>query len=205
MKLHIAEPSPFVRKVRVLAHEVGLDGRITFHAMAISPVAPDDGLNRDNPIGKVPALVRDDGTALYDSRVICEYLDGLHDGRKMFPASGEARWTALRRQALGDGMLDAGVATRYEVVLRPEAYRWQRWVDGQWSKILRALDALDGEANTLGREPDIGTIAVGCALGYLDFRFADCGWRDRRPALAKWFEAFDGRPSMRATDPRQHA
>lgn len=205
MKLHIAEPSPFVRKVRVLVHETGLEGRITVRDIAISPVAPDDALNRDNPIGKVPALVRDDGSALYDSRVICEYLDSLHEGPKMFPASGEARWTALRRQALGDGMLDAGVSTRYEVVLRPEAQRWQQWIDGQWGKTLRALDVLEGEANTLGREPDIGTIAVGCALGYLDFRFADCGWRDRRPTLAKWFETFDARPSMRATDPRRQA
>ncbi len=201
MKLHAALPSPFVRKVRVLAIETGLAERVEELGIAVSPVAPVDDLNRDNPIGKVPALVTDDGMALYDSRVICEYLDGLHDGPKMFPAAGPARWTALRRQAMGDGMLDAGVLRRYETFLRPEALRWPDWVDGQEAKIDRALDALEAEADAFGDTVDIGTITIGCALGYLDFRFAEDGWRDRHPKLAAWYAAFAERPSMQATLP----
>ena len=131
--------------------------------------------------------------------MICEYLDGLHDGSRMFPESGEARWTALRRQALADGILDAAVNTRYETFLRPEQFRWSDWVEGQMQKVRRSLDAL--EAEPLGETVDIGTISVACALGYLDFRYPDEGWRETRPKLAAWFEMFSARPSMSETRP----
>ena len=199
MKMHYATASPYVRKVRVLAIETGLADSIDLAGVAVTPVGPDAGLCADNPIGKIPTLVRDEAGALYDSRVICEYLDGLHDGSRMFPESGEARWTALRRQALADGILDAAVNTRYETFLRPEEFRWSDWIEGQMQKVRRSLDAL--EAEPLGESVDIGTISVACALGYLDFRFPDEGWRDTRPKLAAWFEMFSARPSMSETRP----
>ena len=199
MKLYYATASPFVRKVMVLAIETGLIDDIELVKVALSPVQPDADVCADNPLGKIPTLVRDDGGALFDSRVICEYLDGLHDGPRMFPESGEARWTALRRQALVDGILDAAVSTRYETFLRPEELRWRDWVDGQMGKVRRGLDVLEGER--LNGAIDIGTIAVACMLGYLDFRFPDEGWRDARPGLAAWYEEMAARPAMTRTVP----
>jgi glutathione S-transferase len=183
--------------------ETGLREKLELTARKVSPVAPDPEVNRDNPLGKVPCLVTDDGLALFDSRVICEYLDGLHGGRKMFPAAGPARWTALRRQAEGDGILDAAVLTRYETFLRPEAYRWPEWIEGQRQKFRRALDALEAEAAGFGETVDIGTLTIGCALGYLDFRYAADQWRANRPMLAGWFEKFARRPSMAETGPKE--
>ncbi len=199
MKLHASPASPYVRKVRVVAVETGLADRLELVAGELSPVKPNATLNASNPLGKIPALVLDDGTALYDSRVICEYLDTLHAGSRMFPGSGAARWTALRRQALADGILDAAVSARYETALRPEALRWADWVEGQRGKFRRALDALETEAGNFDETLDIGTIAIGCALGYLDFRYPDDGWRGRCPELAKWFDGFAARPSMKST------
>jgi glutathione S-transferase len=197
MKLYYNPASPYVRKVRVFAMETGLMDDIELAKVTITPVGPDAELCADNPIGKIPTLVRDDGGALYDSRVICEYLDGLHGGVRMFPENEDQRWTALRRQALADGILDAAVNTRYETFLRPQEFRWPDWVDGQMTKIRRSLDEVEGES--LGDGVDIGTISVACALGYLDFRYPDEGWRDTRPKLAAWFEEFAARPSMRET------
>jgi glutathione S-transferase len=199
MKLHYNPASPYVRKVRVLALETGLMGDIELVSVTLTPTSPDAKLCSDNPIGKIPTLVREDGGALYDSRVICEYLDSLHDSPRMFPDNGEARWSALRRQALADGILDAAVGTRYETFLRPEELRWPDWVDGQMAKVRRSLDVLESES--LVGLVDIGTISVACALGYLDFRYPDEGWRDSRPGLAAWFEEFAGRSSMVETAP----
>jgi glutathione S-transferase len=202
MQLHHNVASPFVRKVMVVAIESGLEGRIEPVNRTMTPVNPDAPLCADNPLGKIPCLITDDGLALYDSRVICEYLDSLHDGPKMFPAAGPARWTALRRQAQGDGIMDAGILARYETFLRPEAMRWADWIDNQKQKVARALDALEPEAARL-EAFDIGTIALGCALGYLDFRFGADDWRGRRPQLAAWFERFGKRPSMATTMPQE--
>jgi glutathione S-transferase len=201
MKLHYSTTSPFVRKVMAVAIETGLDGRLELVTPTMTPVKPDADLVKDNPLGKVPCLVTADGAALYDSRVICEYLDSLHDGPKMFPAAGRARWTALRRQAEGDGIMDAGVLGRYETFLRPQERRWPEWLEGQKGKFRRALDSLEGEADGFGDTVDIGTIAIGCALGYLDFRYGDEGWRATRPRLATWFERFAARPAMAKTAP----
>jgi glutathione S-transferase len=165
----------------------------------MTPVKPDADLAADNPLGKIPCLVADDGAVLYDSRVICEYLDSLHDGPKMVPA-GPARWPALRRQAEGDGIMDAGVLARYETFLRPEEQRWPAWLENQKQKFRRALDALETEAEAY-ETVDIGTITIGCALGYLDFRYGDEDWREPRPLLAAWFEQFSRRHSMARTAP----
>jgi glutathione S-transferase len=202
MKLHHNVASPYVRKVMAVAIETGLDDRLEPVTRMMSPVKPDADLAKDNPLGKIPCLVTDEG-ALFDSRVICEYLDSLHDGPKMFPPAGRARWRALRRQAEGDGILDAAVLTRYETFLRPEERRWPEWIQGQKQKFRRALDGLEGEADGFDEAADIGTITIGCALGYLDFRYQDENWRAQRPRLAAWFERFARRPSMARTAPSE--
>ncbi len=201
MKLHHNPASPYVRKVRVLAHEIGLSDRIELVARAMTPVAPDVALNADNPLGKIPTLLLDDGTALVDSRVICEYLDSLHQGRRMFPAEGPARWRALTLQALGDGILDAAVGTRYETFLRPGQLRWSDWIVNQELKWRRTLDRIEGDAEGFGNILDIGVITLACALGYLDFRFPEERWRSGRDVRAAWYLGFAARPSMQATLP----
>lgn len=203
MKLHYNPASPYVRKVRVFAIETGLADRIELVPEKVSPVDPNRDVVADNPLGKIPALVTDDGHALYDSRVICEYLDSLHGSTRMFPERGEARWSALRRQALADGMCDAAVITRYETAMRPEELRWPAWIENQMLKFRRAADVMEHEVEALAGTIDIGTITLACALGYLDFRYPDEGWRDTRPNLATWFSAFDERPSMRETAPSE--
>ncbi|HEV2269666.1 MAG TPA: glutathione S-transferase [Steroidobacteraceae bacterium] len=197
MKLYFNPASPFVRKVRVTAHELGLSERIELTSLSLTPVTPHDEVRSNNPLGKIPTLVTDDGAVLFDSPVICEYLDALAGGNRVFPPTGAARWTALRRQALADGIMDAAVLTRYEDAVRPKELRWQNWVDGQFLKIRTALDSLERES--LEGAFDIGTISVACALSYLDLRFASEGWRTSRPRLAAWAAAVSKRPSLAAT------
>ena len=199
MQLYFNPASPFVRKVRITAHELGLSGEIELTSVTLTPVSPHEGLRANNPLGKIPALLTGDGTVLYDSPVICEYLDSLAGGNRIFPAPGAARWTALRRQALADGIMDAAVLTRYEQTLRPQDLRWREWADGQLLKIRAALDALEHES--LEGVIDIGTISIACALGYLDLRFAGEGWRTHRPHLAAWLADVSQRPSLAATAP----
>ena len=203
MKLRYSPTSPYVRKVTVLAIESGLDGRI--ERVPTDTADPTDDLPRVNPLGKVPALITDNGKALYDSPVICEYLDSLHGGAKVFPPSGEARWLALRLQAEGDGILDAALLAMIETKRRPQELRWDGWVQRQMDKIARSLDSLEKEAAVLEGPLTIGNITVGCALGYLDLRFADLGWRKTRPTLAAWFEKISQRPSFQATVPKDPA
>lgn len=202
MKLHSNPASPYGRKVKVAAHEKGLIDRITVHMLSTSPLGPDLGLVADNPLGKIPCLILEDGSPLYDSRVICEYLDALSDRPRLIPTQTAERWDTLRLQALADGLLDAALLVRYETFLRPEEYRWPAWIDGQLDKVSRALDRLEAiDAPGFGGRLDLGTISVACALGYLDFRFADLEWRATRPALSDWFVGFAARPSMLATRP----
>jgi glutathione S-transferase len=201
MKLRMNALSPFVRKVRIVARETGLAGGIEEIDTTVSPVAPNETLARENPLQKIPALVTDAGETLFDSRVICEYLDGLHPGRKLFPASGPRRFEALRRQSLADGMLDAAVLCRYELAVRPEPLRWKDWVEGQKRKVFGGLGVLEAEAGAWADEFNIGHIAAACALGYLDFRFSDWDWRARHPKLKSWFERASRRPAVAATVP----
>jgi len=201
MKLFYSPTSPFVRKVLVAAHELGLAGRIVPIACAAHPVDRDRSIIAHNPLGQVPTLLLDDGTMLADSRVICEYLNDLAGG-SLFP-SGRERWQALVEQNVGDGLLDAALLARYERAVRPADKQWPRWLDGQIDKIHSALTVIDREAPALGGRVDIGTISYGCALGYLDLRFEDLAWRERYPAAKEWYARFDERPSMRETRLRQ--
>lgn len=200
MKIYFSPASPFVRKCMVIAHELGLVDRIEKLPSAAGPVARDQTIIPSNPLGQVPTLLTDDGQALFDSRVICEYLNELGGGA-LFPA-GAARWRALAEQSLGDGMLGAALLARYETVLRPEALRWDGWYEGQLGKVRDGLAQLEKTAASLEGRLDIGTITVGCALGYLDFRYPDFDWRAGHPAVAAWFKTFNQRPSMQATLPR---
>jgi glutathione S-transferase len=204
MKLRFAAASPFVRKVVVVSLETGLSERIERVSTSVSPVRPNEEMARENPLIKVPALTTDDGTILYDSPVICEYLDTLHDGPKLFPPPGAARWTALRQQALADGLLEAAVLVRYEN-LRPQEMRWQDWVESQMRRVRGALSALEIEtaAGALGGPLTIGHVTIGCALGYLDFRFANEEWRMRHRQLVAWFDDFNRRKSMQLSAPRE--
>ncbi len=199
MKLYCNALSPFARKVRISALELALAERIELIEVTLSPVQPHHGLRAHNPLGKIPALLTDAKEALYDSPVICEYLDTLAGADRLWPAAGAARWRALRQQALADGLVEAAILMRYEQVIRPEALRWSEWLDGQRLKIRTALDAL--EAEPLAGPFDIGAISIVCALDYLELRFPEERWREGRPQLSAWHEALSRRPSVAATRP----
>lgn len=200
MRLWHNPASPFARKVRIVARETFLLPRIEEIGIMVSPVSPNADLAARNPLVKIPALQTDDGRVLYDSSVICEYLDSLHAGERLIPADA-TRWDALRLQALCNGILDAAVLCRYETAVRPQEYRWDAWVKGQFIKIRNGLDALAEESQSWGERFGIGQIGAACVLGYLDFRFTDENWREPRPQLATWYEVMRQRPSVVATMP----
>ncbi len=200
MKLYYSAASPFVRKVLVCAHEAGLADRIELVPTKVLPSEPNREYARVTPLMKLPALERDDGLVLFDSIVICEYLDSLAKGARLFPAEGEARWRALRLHAVADGILEAAVLTRYENNVRPAELRWKTWSEGQLLKVDQALDFLERNAGDL-QGLTIGTVSVACALGYLDFRYADRPWRGGRPKLAAWYETIARRPAFEKTVP----
>jgi len=204
MKLRYAATSPYVRKVVVAAAECGLAERL--ERIETNVWDPDTDIAADNPLGKVPTLITDDGLALCDSPVICEYLDSLHAGAKLIPPEGAARWDVLNRAALAQGMMDASIARVMEIRIRPEQYRWPGLLERQKAKSDAVLKTLEAEAAAGRLEGvNLGTIAVGCALGYLDLRFAEENWRGGHPALAAWYENFAKRPSMQASDPTKLA
>jgi glutathione S-transferase len=201
MKLFATDTSPYVRKVLIAARELGLDGRIEKVALRPSPLEANAVLSAHNPLNKIPALITDDGTALYDSPVICEYLDTLHAGRKLVPESGAARFDVLRRQALCDGLIEAGILVFYELANRPKELHWAPAIEGQRQKARQALDALEAEAVRFGSEIDLGQICAGVAIGWLEFRSPLGDIRAGRPRLFAWYDAFRTRPSMAATVP----
>jgi glutathione S-transferase len=172
--------------------------RIENLSSAAHPVNRDPEIVGHNPLGQVPTFFTDDGAVLCDSRVICEYLDTLAGGG-LFPAAGAARWQSLTEQALGDGFLASALLARYEIVARPEEKSWSGWKDAQLDKVRSALDSFAAKAGSLAGRVDIGTITIGCALSYLDLRFADLGWRSGRQELAEWYKLFSERSSMQAT------
>ncbi|MES2819570.1 MAG: glutathione S-transferase family protein [Pseudomonadota bacterium] len=202
MTLFHSPTSPFVRKVMVLLHETGQLDRVRLEAVQLSPIAPSAEVNAGNPAGKLPALCLADGSVLHDSRVILDYLDRQHVGEPLIPLDGPSRWRRLTLASLADAMLDAAVLIRYETFLRPVDKRWGDWLAAQQDKIERALTQLEQQAVAeLSSHFDIAAIGVACALGYLDFRQPELGWRQRCPQLAAWYAEIEQRPSWRATQP----
>jgi glutathione S-transferase len=195
MQLYFSPTSPFVRKCLATAHELNIGDQLQFLPANSGPVKRDQTIIVNNPLGKVPTLITDDGVALYDSRVICEYLNSMGNGQ-LFPAQGPARWACLTLQSLADGMMDAALLARYETALRPEGLRWEDWRLGQLDKIETSLRHIEKNAASLSQTPDIGLLTLGCALWYLDLRFPDLIWRSHFPAVAAWAETFMKRPSM---------
>jgi glutathione S-transferase len=201
MTLHWSPRSPYVRKVMIAAYEMGLQDRLRTVRTVVGGTTPHRELMQVNPLGKIPTLELQDGSVLYDSPVICEYLDTLHDGPKLFPAAWPARGVALRRLALGDGMLDAALPWLSER-FRPAEKQSQPHMDLWRAKLLASVDALEQEADDLVQGPlTIGHVAIGVALGYLDFRFDELHWRNGRPRLAEWHTTFNARESVRANPP----
>jgi glutathione S-transferase len=199
MILRSSPSSPFVRKVRIGMDVLGLADRIEVTAADLND--PTDTLRAQNPLGKIPALIVEDGTAYYDSRVILEYLDHLAGGGRIIPRETEARFAALRLQALCDGILDASVLVVYEERYRPADKRVQGWVDRQNDKVARAMAALDAAPPAIDATPDVGQIALACVLGYRDLRFGG-DWRKDYPRLIAWHDEFAARvPSFNATKP----
>lgn len=201
MRLYFTESSPFVRKVLVVAHELGVAHRIETTFLRPSPKKADPELSKANPLAKIPALVTDDGATLFDSRVIVEYLHTLAGDRSLVPASGPARFRVLRTQALCDGILEAGISVRYEHVERPEANRSLDWIAGQTEKANQGFDALEREVSSFGKEIDLGQICAAVTVGWFEFRNPIGDVRGGRPALAAFYENFLTRPSMAATMP----
>jgi len=200
MQLFTNPASPFCRKVDVVLRETGLRDDIEYVSAIGHPTDAANMPTAVNPIGKIPTLVRDDGPALYDSRVICRYLND-RAAAALYPES--RLWDVLTLEATADGMNDAAVLMVYEGRSRPEEKRHAPWVEGQWDKIERAMTALEDRWMSLLEGPlNIGQIAAGCALGYLDFRHADRDWRAGHPTLAAWAEEFGKRPAMRDTEPK---
>lgn len=199
MKLHWSPKSPFVRKVMVVAHETGVAEHLELVRTVVAMTQVNPSIMDDNPLGKIPTLVLDDGRAIFDSLVICEYFDSLETARaRVFPP-GKARWDALTRHALAHGLTEALILWRNELNRAPDQ-QLPKLLAAFTVKVDAALDRLERDAPDFGALPfDIGHAATGCALGYLDFRFGDLGWRDNRPALTAWQAGFDARPSARAT------
>jgi len=195
MKLYFSPTSPYVRKVSVTASELGVP--LEIETVLIHDPRSDFG--RINPVHRIPALRLDDGSVMFDSRVICEYLTVLKDNR-LLPASGAARWHVLKLQVLGDGLLDAAVPRRGEVLRPPSQQSPERLAEYERS-IRLTIDYLNAHAADLAGL-SIGTIAIGCGLGYLDFRFPQDNWRTGRPHIAAWYDAFAKRPSMTASAPK---
>lgn len=199
MKLISAPPSPFVRKVRVVLLETGQMDDVEVISVATTPISTPDEVSTANPMGKIPALIRDDGPAIYDSRVITRYLDA-RAGAGLYP---EPRlWEVLTLEATADGIMDAAVLMVYEHRVRPPEKVFDGWLDAQWSKVERAVAAINTRwMSHLSGPFDMSHIAVGCALAYLDFRHPDRNWRKDNDALDDWFAVFSERDSMKATAP----
>ncbi len=203
MKLFSSPLSPFARKCRIVAAELGLGDRLEIVAQSVNPVTPDAHYLERNPLGKIPCLLLDDGRALFDSHVICEYLIDLAGpgrGEALVPR-GPARWDVLTRQSLASGMTDAIVLVRYESALRPESLRWSEWQAGQQRKFDEGLTHFEAQGAGLSGPLDLAQIALACALAYTDARFPELGWRVRAPGVAAWHAQVEQRPAFVATAP----
>jgi glutathione S-transferase len=199
LTLRFSPSSPFVRKIRIAASVLGLEKDIK--AEPAETTSPSDTVRQQNPLGKIPTLVLEDGSTLFDSRVILEYLDHRAGGGRIIPKDATARFAALRLQALADGILDASILQVYEGRFRPAERHEPKWLEHQAGKVARGLAALEAAPPGLGSPPDVGQITVACALGYRDFRFGE-GWRKDHPRLVAWLDGFAAKvPAYAATKP----
>jgi glutathione S-transferase len=197
MQLLYQTHSPYARKTLVFAHEIGIGDRIEVVHHETSPTLRNEDVFAVNPLGKVPVLLRPGLAPIFDSDVICACLDTLHDGRRLIPPEGEARWQALRVQAVAQGLCDAGIAVRWETVRRPEHLRYPPLRDGHVAKLIASYDWLE-QALDVTAPMHVGHIALATALSWLEFRELPT-FRNERPRLTAWFDAFEARPSMQAT------
>lgn len=202
MKLFFAPQSPFARKVRAAAIELSLDDQIELEYAELVPGRLNAAYAEStNPLRKIPALIADDGKTIFDSTVICEYLDVLAGGNKLFPLAPSLRWQVLTNHALAQGMCESVILIRYETWLRPEAYRWPIWVEDHWDKINRGLQWFEENPVELRDPINVAHLALGSLLGYIDFRWPHQDWRTRYPDMADWFERMERRPSFATTKP----
>jgi glutathione S-transferase len=201
MKLTFTPASPFARKVRIAAIELGLIDRIEFVPTAVAPGTPNDEYSKIHPLKKLPALILDNGEVIVDSYVIAEYLDELAGGGRLIPASGPARWRVKSDHSLSQGMLDSMLLCRYENMVRPEGLRWKAWSDDHWNRAWKGMARFEQQTEMLSRPLDISQIALTCVLGYADFRFADCGWRAAYPKLDAFHQRMLERPSVKISVP----
>ena len=204
MKLIFSAASPFVRKVRIAAIELGLIDRIEFVPTTVAPGTPNEEYSKITPVKKLPVLILDNGDVVVDSYVIVEYLDELAGGGKLIPASGALKWKVKSDHSLLQGMLDSMLLCRYERMVRPEALRWQAWTDDHWNRAWMGMSRFEKQADAMAARPlDIAQIALVCVLGYADFRFADCGWRKAYPKLDAFHQKMLERPSIKVSVPPQ--
>lgn len=204
MKLLYSPTSPYVRKVLVLLHESGQIDDVALVPSVTTPTSPAAGLSAQNPLMKIPALIRDDGATLYDSRVITAFLDDRAGGS--FYGTGNRRWETMTLEATADGILDAALLVTYESRMRPEDKRWDTWADVQWDKIAAACAAVNTRwMSHLSGPLDMSQIAMACALGYVDFRHDARNWRQGCDALSAWYAEFSKRDSFVATMPPEGA
>jgi glutathione S-transferase len=201
MKLTFSPASPFARKVRIAAIELGLIDRIEFMPVTVVPGQANDEYSKIHPLKKLPALILDSGEVIVDSYVIVEYLDELAGGGKLIPASGAVKWKVKSDHSMLQGMLDSMLLCRYEKMVRPEPLRWQAWADDHWNRAWNGMARFEHQTDMLSRPFDISQIALVCVLGYADFRFADCGWRKAYPNLDAFHQKMLARPSVKVSLP----
>jgi glutathione S-transferase len=201
MKLTFSPASPFARKVRIAAIELGLIDKIEFVPTTVAPGQPNPEYSKIYPLKKLPVLILANGDIVTDSYVIVEYLDELAGGGKLIPASGANRWKVKSDHSLLQGMLDSMLLCRYEKLVRPEPLRWQAWSDDHWNRAWNGMAWFEKQPDMLSRPLDISQIALVCVLGYADFRFADCGWRKAYPKLDAFHQKMLERPSVKISLP----
>ncbi|WP_057862750.1 glutathione S-transferase family protein [Bradyrhizobium lablabi] len=204
MKLMYAPQSPFARKARAAAIELGLEESIDLVYVQVVPGRPNiDFAQSHNPLRKVPALVVNERRTIFDSTVICEFLDHLAKGARLFPRDPDKRWEVLTQHALAQGICEAAISIRYETSIRPEEKRWQVWIDDQWDKIFSALSWFEANPRTLDSSHlNIAHLALVSGIGYIDFRYGDAAdWRATRPLLSSWVEEVSRKDCFEKTVP----
>lgn len=202
MKLTFSPASPFARKVRIAAIELGLIDRIELVPTTVAPGTPNDEYSKITPLKKLPVLILDNGDVVLDSYVMVEYLDELAGGGKLIPASGPLRWQIKTDHSLTQGMLDSMLLCRYEAMVRPNELQWKAWADDHWNRAWAGMARFEQKADAMMARPlDIAQIGLTCVLGYADFRFADCGWRKAYPKLDAFHQKMLERPSVKISVP----